>query len=240
MEIGLKTSLLFGTALSTALFHTLIPDHWLPFVLIGRARSWSARKTMAVSGTSALIHATLSVGLGILAVGIGLAWARLLGDSLARASAVLLIVFGLGYAAWAWRKGGHFHPGGRLAHEGHDEASCADGTGGVHDGHLHYHADGDMIHGADRRSGYYLAFIVGINPCILILPIMFSSVERGATAVALVTLAYTVTTVALMVGLSVVGVVATRRIPVPGIARHMELVSGLLIALTGVLLFLFD
>lgn len=240
MEIGLKTSLLFGTALSTALFHTLIPDHWLPFVLIGRARSWSARKTMAVSGTSALIHATLSVGLGLLAVGTGLAWARLLGDSLARASAVLLIVFGLGYAAWAWRKGGHFHPGGRLAHEGHDEASCADGTGGFHDGHLHYHADGDMIHGADRRSGYYLAFIVGINPCILILPIMFSSVERGATAVALVTLAYTVTTVALMVGLSVAGVVVARRIPVPGIARHMELVSGLLIALTGVLLFLFD
>jgi ABC-type nickel/cobalt efflux system permease component RcnA len=240
VEIGLKTSLLFGTALSTALFHTLIPDHWLPFVLIGRARSWSARKTMAVSGTSALIHATLSVGLGLLAVGIGLAWARLLGDSLARASAVLLIVFGLGYAAWAWRKGGHFHPGGRLAHEGHDEASCADGTRGFHDGHLHYHADGDMIHGADQRSGYYLAFIVGINPCILILPIMFSSVERGATAVALVTLAYTVTTVALMVGLSVVGVVVARRIPVPGIARHMELVSGLLIALTGVLLFLFD
>jgi ABC-type nickel/cobalt efflux system permease component RcnA len=240
VEIGLKTSLLFGTALSTALFHTLIPDHWLPFVLIGRARNWSAGKTAAVSGTSALIHATLSVGLGILAVGIGLTWARLLGDSLARASAVLLIVFGLGYAVWAWRKGGHFHPGGRLAHAGHDDTSCAEGTDGFHAGHLHYHADGDMIHGADRRGGYYLAFIVGINPCILILPIMFSSVERGATAVALVTLAYTVTTVALMVGLSVFGVVAARRIPVPGIARHMESASGLLIALTGLLLFVFD
>lgn len=240
MEIGLKTSLLLGTALSTALFHTLIPDHWLPFVLIGRARNWSAGRTAAVSGTSALIHATLSVGLGALAVGIGLAWARLLGDSLARASAVLLIAFGLVYAVWAWRKGGHFHPGGRLAHRGHDDVACCGEATEFHDGHLHYHADGEMIHGADRRGGYYLAFIVGINPCILILPILFSSVQRGPTAVALVTLAYAVTTVTLMVGLSVIGVVATRRIFVPGIARYMESASGLLIAVTGVLLFLFD
>jgi ABC-type nickel/cobalt efflux system permease component RcnA len=240
MELGLKTSLLLGTAFSTAVFHTLIPDHWLPFVLIGRARNWSARKTAAVSGTSALIHATLSVGLGILAVGIGLAGAHVLGDSLARASAVLLIVFGVVYAVWAWRKGGHFHPGGRLAHGGHDDNPCGGDPAAFHDDHLHYHADGEMIHGADRRGGYYLAFIVGINPCILILPIMFSSVQRGATAVALVTLAYTVTTVALMVGLSVIGVIATRRIYVPGIARYMESASGLLIALTGVLLFFHD
>jgi len=35
-------TLLLATAAATAAFHTLIPDHWLPFVLVGRARRWSA------------------------------------------------------------------------------------------------------------------------------------------------------------------------------------------------------
>ena len=52
--------LLMATAVSTALFHTLIPDHWLPFVLIGRARGWTGRTTFLVSGLSAAIHVLLS------------------------------------------------------------------------------------------------------------------------------------------------------------------------------------
>ena len=51
----LKSSLLVGTAISTAVLHTLIPDHWLPFVLIGRARNWSLRHTAILSSLSTLI-----------------------------------------------------------------------------------------------------------------------------------------------------------------------------------------
>jgi len=44
---------LLTTAMATGLLHTLIPDHWLPFVLIGRAKNWSVRTTLAVSGLAA-------------------------------------------------------------------------------------------------------------------------------------------------------------------------------------------
>ena len=150
-DLGLKPSVLVGTAVATALLHTLIPDHWLPFVLIGRARNWSVTTTAAVSGVSALIHALLSALLGVAAIAIGVGSARALGESLGQASAVLLLVFGAAYAAWAWRKGGHFHPGGRLLHAESSEASCPGHESGSHPGHLHYHADGDLIHGPDRR-----------------------------------------------------------------------------------------
>jgi ABC-type nickel/cobalt efflux system permease component RcnA len=152
----------------------------------------------------------------------------------------MLLGFGLAYALWAWRKGGHFHPGGALLH--------AEGEGKVCDGHegpdglehLHYHADEGWIRSDAGMSAGALALIVGLNPCVLVLPIMIATAERGARAVALVTAAYSVTTIALMVGLSVAGVVGARRIPVPAAARHMETASGLLIALTGAVFLLFE
>jgi sulfite exporter TauE/SafE len=76
--------------------------------------------------------------------------------------------------------------------------------------HLHYHADDAWIGKEAGKGAVPLALIVGLNPCVLVLPIMVATAEQGPGAVALVTLAYSVTTIALMVGLSVAGVAGTR------------------------------
>ncbi len=228
-----RASLLLMTAVATAAFHTLIPDHWLPFVLVGRARSWSAGVTAAISGLSALVHAALSAGLGVVSLGAGLGAAHALGRRLEDASGILLVAFGVLYAAWAWRKGGHFHPGGARVHREPEPPECDGAEGDAHPEHLHYHADEAWIGGRAGRGAIYLALIVGANPCVLILPIVLAAAERGRAAVAWVTAAYSLTTVLLMVGLSVVGVAGSRRIPVPGAARYMEAASGLLIAAVG-------
>lgn len=233
-------NLLFATAAATAAFHTLIPDHWLPFVLVGRARGWGARTTLLVSGLSAMVHTALSVALGLGALAIGHAAARALGEHLERGSGVLLVVFGAAYALWAWRKGGHFHPGGALLHARDERTHCDGHEGPESVEHLHYHADDAWIGREAGKGAIPLAMIVGLNPCVLVLPIMVATANRGAGALALVTLAYSITTIALMVGLSVAGVVGTRRIPVPPVARHMETASGLLIAAVGIVVLLVE
>ena len=149
-----------------------------------------------------------------------------------------LILFGLVYAGWAWKKGGHFHPGGSLLHGGHDGHGCSGDEGDGNPDHLHYHPDEGLIRGKDGTSAWTLAMIIGINPCILILPVILASVEQGPGTVGLVASAYAGTTCILMVGLSVLGVIGTRRIVPPMIARHIEMVSGLLIAATGVVVLL--
>jgi ABC-type nickel/cobalt efflux system permease component RcnA len=226
--------MLLSTAGATALLHTLIPDHWLPFVLIGRAQRWSGTTTALVSGVSAAIHVALSVALGLLTLGIGIGAAEIVGESLERAGAVLLMLFGVGYAWWAWRKGGHFHPGGGLLHSHEAAPPCSGDEGNANPEHLHYHADEILIRGKPGWGALGLAVIVGLNPCVLILPIMLASATKGPQAFWLVTAASAIPTVVLMVGLSVFGVVGGRRIPVPGAARYMELASGLLIAMLGV------
>jgi ABC-type nickel/cobalt efflux system permease component RcnA len=230
---GAVPSLLLLTAAATAAFHTLIPDHWLPFVLVGRARGWSARTTAAVSGFSAVVHTSLSVALGFLALRLGRTAAAAIGERLERGSGILLVVFGAVYALWAWRKGGHFHPGGALFHAADEKDRCDGDEGSVASEHLHYHADGAWIAEDAGKGAIPLALIVGLNPCILVLPVMVATAEAGAGTLALVTAAYALTTVALMVGFSVAGVSGARRLPFPAAARHMETASGVLIALCG-------
>jgi len=237
---GAVPSLLLLTAAATAAFHTLIPDHWLPFVLVGRARHWSGRTTAAVSGLSALVHTALSLALGLAALLLGQSVAHAVGERLERGSGILLVVFGAAYAVWAWRKGGHFHPGGALLHANDEAHQCDGHEGPASADHLHYHADDAWIGKEAGKGAVPLALIVGLNPCVLVLPIMVATADQGVAAVALVTGAYSITTIALMVGLSVAGVVGTRRIPVPPIARHMETASGVLIALCGAVFLLIE
>lgn len=228
-----ETYLLFASTIGLALLHTLIPDHWLPFVLVGRSRGWSLRATAGLSSLAALVHVALSVALGWFAFTIGREAAERLGETLEHASALILVLFGVVYAVWSWRKQGHFHPGGRLLHR-HGEPEVCDGREGVHDEHLHYHADGEMIRGSSRAGGLFLALIIGLNPCVLLVPMLLVSLRQGGGAMLLVIIAYGVTTSALMVGLSVVGVGWKRGFAPPGVSRYMEAASGLLIAVTGV------
>ena len=225
---------LMTVAVATALIHTLIPDHWLPFVLIGNARRWRLGTTVAVSGVSALIHVMLSIVLGILALAIGEVAASAVGETLERSGAVLLVVFGFGYALWAWRKGGHFHPGGERLHLQPDGTHCDGHEGDGNPDHLHYHADDRLIEGGVGPNAWWLAFIIGVNPCVLILPVIMASAGQGAKAVAAVCVAYAVPSALLMVGLSAMGVAGGRRIRLPLAARYMEMVSGLLIGVLGV------
>src|SRR5262249_47224433 len=45
-----STAAIFATtANATAALHALIPDHWLPFVLLSRSRNWSLAKTLALA-----------------------------------------------------------------------------------------------------------------------------------------------------------------------------------------------
>ena len=81
---------------------------------------------------------------------------------------------------------------------------------------------------------------MGINPCVLILPLVLKGADQGTFALAAILGAYSLTTVALMVGLSVAGVAGALRLTLPGAARYMEAASGLLIAGAGVALLLLE
>ena len=226
---------LLATAIGTAVLHTAIPDHWLPFVLIGRARNWSAARTARLTALAGVFHLAVSFGLALLALRLGQELGTRLGEGLEHAAGPMLILFGLVYAIWSWRKGGHFHPGGSLLH---GDAGCDGHEGDSNDEHLHYHADEKLITDRSRWSGIWLALLVGLNPCVLIIPVALGAAPYGRGSIIAVFAAYGIASLALMVGLAAIGTRLTHLL-VPGVVRHMEWLSGLLIAVLGAVIWLY-
>lgn len=101
-SIGLLVSAFF-----VALLHTAIPSHWLCFVLVGRARGWTPRKTMAVAGATGALHVAMTVSLGLL-----FAWGEskvLHTEDLERVGGWALLAIGALYLFLHMTHGGHHH-----------------------------------------------------------------------------------------------------------------------------------
>src|SRR5690606_16833579 len=113
---ALSTIAAFG--FTVAFFHAAIPTHWLPFVLVARARNWSRGKTLAVTAFAGLGHVGLTTLLGL-----GIAWFGFqldeeLGEAFPWLAGGVLIAMG---AYYGWRQvtgkgichhavpGGHHH-----------------------------------------------------------------------------------------------------------------------------------
>ena len=87
--------------------HTLIgPDHYLPFIVISKARNWSRTKTAVITFLCGLGHVLSSVVLGMvgIAAGISLEWLVSTESHRGEIAAWLLTAFGLLYCIWGIRQ----------------------------------------------------------------------------------------------------------------------------------------
>lgn len=94
---------------TVALLHTLIPSHWLCFVVVGRAQRWRTRKTLAVAAAAGALHVASTVGLGVAAVAFGKAFLDPESPVLEKGGAVMLIALGGIYLAVHALHTGHRH-----------------------------------------------------------------------------------------------------------------------------------
>lgn len=223
------TSVLLGTTAIVAIVHTLLGiDHSLPFIVLGRSRGWSLRRTIAVTATCGVGHVASSVAIG----GIG-AVAGVTLDSMAwvesargQVAATLLIGFGLTYAAWAvWRRSrsvthSHLH--------GH-----ADGT--VHHHKHSHHGEHLHVHGARTSLTPWALFVIFLfGPCEPLIPLMVVPAmnEAWMVLVAVVGIFGILTVVTMSITVAV-GYRVCAVVPRHGLTRTADLVAGLLVAASG-------
>lgn len=88
-----------------AFLHAALPTHWLPFVLVARARGWSRARTLAVAAFAGLGHVACTVLLGAGVLAAGMVVAPWLGHGLHWIAGGLLVALGL------WQLMGHAHGG---------------------------------------------------------------------------------------------------------------------------------
>jgi nickel/cobalt transporter (NicO) family protein len=240
--------ILLGSAASLGLLHTLLgPDHYVPFVMMGKAGGWSLRKTCLVTAFCGIGHVAGSVLLGFAGIAIGIAlhkleWVEAFRGSLA---AWLFIGFGLVYLIWGLKKA--------LRNRPHTHMHSHPGT----ESHIHKHThDIDHLHVHDtsppgleagrgatvvaqhqkKNMSIWILFVIFIlGPCEPLIPLLMYPAARqslaGIVAVSCVFLFFTVATMTILVALAYTGARAFRW----GLAeRYMHALAGFTLLLCGV------
>jgi ABC-type nickel/cobalt efflux system permease component RcnA len=121
--------ILILTVAVVGVLHTIVPDHWVPIMLIARERKWTRVQTARAALTAGIGHVITTLILGVIVWIAGVAVATRFGHVIDVLSSIALIAFGLWIAISSWREmylhRGHSHS--------HDFSHLEDGEeNGVH------------------------------------------------------------------------------------------------------------
>lgn len=224
--------LLLGTAVSIGFLHTLIGvDHSLPFVAIGKARSWSLSKTLGLTAICGLGHVVGSIILGFVGIGFGVALEKLTFIESVRGeiTAWLIIGFGIAYASWSFMKvqRGHTHS---HAHT-HEDGTVHTHDHDHHDQHAHAHTN-SAPNGAMAAWSLFIIFVFG--PCEALIPMLMApAAEHNWLWVALVAGAFSITTILTMMSVVAVGFLGLSLPAMRGLEKYANVAAGMAIAMSG-------
>jgi len=233
-------SIAMGTAVTVGVVHTFLGvDHYLPFVVLGRAEGWTLRKTLSWTFLCGLGHVLSSVIIGVLGATLGWAVGNVEAFESRRGqlAAVALIGFGLFYFVWGlWR--------------GHRHAHSHVHSDGSHHDHPHPHgrAASDVAHPAashdetehvrrHRRTAWVLFIIFVLGPCEALIPLVMAPAVRHDLGGCLgVAISFSAATVASMLLLVALGSLGMRFVRVQLLERHAQALAGLAILVSGILI----
>jgi nickel/cobalt transporter (NicO) family protein len=225
----MELQILVWTAISIGFIHTIIgPDHYLPFIMIARARKWNTIKTMWVTILCGIGHVFGSVLLGVVGVMLGLSIGLIENVETVRGDIAswLLIGFGVAYAAWGIRIGlraaEHTHD---HEHDDHD-----------HHQHSHHHLGSHAhLHGNPKSITPWALFIIFVlGPCEPLIPILMYPAAQGSWMdLTWVTLAFGVTTIGTMTLVVFIISKGLININLGFLEKYTHAIAGLIIALAG-------
>lgn len=161
-----------------AFLHAALPTHWLPFVLVGRARGWARRKTLAVTAAAGVGHVALTSLLGLLIAWFGFTLNERVGHAFPWIAAGVLAALGLFYLYRQSIGAGilHHHPPGTAHHAGEHCGEALD----------HTHWDDELkdtplvsARAGDSAAIGGLFMMLTVSPCEAFLPIYLAGVQYG-------------------------------------------------------------
>jgi nickel/cobalt exporter len=224
-------AILAGTAATIGLVHTIFgPDHYLPFIVLSKARQWSISKTLRITFLCGMGHVLSSVVLGFAGIAIGIAVFELEAVESFRGELAgwFLTIFGFSYFIWGIHRAirnkphTHFH-----IHESGDK-------------HLHSHKHtADHVHMHDSKFGiltpWILFIILVLGPCEPLIPlVMYPAAKGNMMTVAAVATIFGLITIAVMLIIVWLSYYGLSQLPLHKIEKYSHALAGLAILLCGV------
>ncbi|MDD5727072.1 MAG: sulfite exporter TauE/SafE family protein [Victivallales bacterium] len=225
MDQQIVTATAGAAVAAIAFFHTITgPDHYLPFIMIGRVRKWPAFKTAILTLICGLGHVSSSIVLAVIAIFFGKLLTRIqwIEESRGELAAWLLIAFGFFYMVWgmkqAFRNREHTHE-----HE-HDDGSVHEHVHSHYGNHLHVH----MANEDTRKITPWVLFIIFVlGPCEPLIPLMLAPASQGnILGVVWVAALFSVITLATMLALVLGSLYGLNRISFKGVEKYAHALAG--------------
>lgn len=178
MQLTTTLTTVAALGFSVAFFHAAIPTHWLPFVLVGRARRWSPSKTLSIVLAAGLGHVALTTLLGLGIAWFGFELSEHAGEIFHWIAGGVLAAMGVYYLWRQWSGRGicHHHPPGSTHHK---TEHC-----GEEHSHTHFEhelRDSPLVSSrvADTAAVGGLFVMLTLSPCEAFLPVYLSGVQFG-------------------------------------------------------------
>jgi nickel/cobalt exporter len=186
------------TAASIGFFHTLLgPDHYVPFVVMARARKWSIIKTSWITFLCGIGHIGSSVLIGMIGIAMGIAVTKLeiVESFRGNIAAWALIAFGLVYFVWGLRKALRNQPHEHL--HSHDSGHSHIHRHTHNEDHMHVHEKENSV----NITPWILFTVFVLGPCEPLIPIlMYPAMKESFLGLLWVTAVFGGITVMTMLG----------------------------------------
>jgi sulfite exporter TauE/SafE len=226
MSAELMTLLL--TTVLISFVHTASgPDHYLPFIVFSRTRKWSLATTVFWTTACGIGHVLSSVLIGMIGVLLGWQLSKLdfvqgIRGDLASWS---LLILGAFYLVWGLVRAYQNKP--------HKHFDVYDGD----DIYVYTHRHGETVRPSSRIkvTPYILLAIFVMGPSEPIVPLLFySGVTRSIFEISLLISVFTVTTVATMLGIVLLGYFGQSFVRTDKLERFSHAIGGAVVTLSGV------
>jgi hypothetical protein len=175
--------------------HAVLPDHWVPLAVLGRARRYPMSRIARLSGLAGVAHVLVSIVLGAVIIVVGLQFRSTVQHAQDAIIGVILIATGVSFAVLELSGHGHHHHHDH--HHDHDHR------------HDHGHHGEHLLARPEQSQGrirglaaVMVPFGAAASPDLTILPVFLAATTAGfATAVGSL-LIFAAVTIATIVGLT--------------------------------------
>jgi hypothetical protein len=228
------------TAASIALMHTIFgPDHYLPFVVLSKARKWNNFKTLWITILCGIGHVGSSVLIGFVGIALGVAVQKLNYFESVRGNIAgwLFISFGLLYAIWGLRRAfknkphthSHFHLNGKK--HAHEHTHFA--------GHSHVHLESAETENNEaieyKKLTPWILFVIFVfGPCEPLIPlVMFPALRHSTMGVLSVTAVFGIVTILTMTTIVLLMTTGMKFVKLDKMERYSHALAGFAIFFSG-------
>jgi hypothetical protein len=221
--------LLLAAAGTVGFLHSILPDHWVPLAVVARTRRWSVVHTARVSLLASIGHVATSIILaGIIAV-IGLQFRSAFETQQGHIVGVILILTGLGFAAWSLSGHDHEHS--------HDDSFLSE----VEHDHVPGEEPGSErdLHGRNQRlvsrfAAIAVPFGAAASPDLSVLPVALAASAIGIGTVVGVLGVFSLVTLSTFVVLTVAATLAGYQVKGEWLEEYGNFITGGILIAIGI------